>query len=181
VFVIATCGTFQRSALSRFQKLLKKQNVKVNYSAFVNMGENYLPAFPMDDAVAKERNDSAEIRLQEIKADIAARVNRIHKENFSDKVAGVMGSMAYDKILAPQLDERFVVNDTCTKCGICVKICPVNNIQMADKPEFQHRCIHCMACIQNCPIKALRHIKETSDARYRHPLVKTKEIVDANE
>lgn len=76
----------------------------MDYSTFINMGENYLPNFPMDGAVAKERNDSAEIKLQQIKADISARVKSIHKESFSDKAATVMGSMAYDMILAPKLD-----------------------------------------------------------------------------
>jgi hypothetical protein len=30
--------------------------------------------------------------------------------------------MAHGKILAPQLDERFAINDICTRCGICVRI-----------------------------------------------------------
>ncbi|MFP3155017.1 4Fe-4S dicluster domain-containing protein [Lachnospiraceae bacterium ZAX-1] len=181
VFAIATCGTFHGGALSQFQKILAKQNVRLNYSNFLNMAENYLPNFPMDDVVAKQRNDSAQIKLKEIKADIKVRTNRLYKDKFSDKAKYVMGGMAYGKILAPNLDERFQINDTCIKCGICVRICPVNNIWMADKPQFQHRCIHCMACIQNCPVKALRHTKEGSGGRYRHPGVETKEIVEANE
>lgn len=50
----------------------------------------------------------------------------------------------------------FVISDDCTSCGLCEKLCPVNNIVIfSDKPRFGNRCVKCYSCIQHCPKQAL--------------------------
>ncbi|MFV0362640.1 MAG: EFR1 family ferrodoxin [Suipraeoptans sp.] len=41
---------------------------------------------------------------------------------------------------------------TCTKCGICAKLCPTNAID-SDNPikTDKSKCISCMACVYHCP------------------------------
>jgi ferredoxin len=49
--------------------------------------------------------------------------------------------------LIPLTDKSIVVDEKCTSCGICAKICPVDNIKIVNqKPEFEHRCEMCFAC-----------------------------------
>ena len=43
--------------------------------------------------------------------------------------------------------------DTCVKCGICKRNCPVNAIN-DDFSVFEPDCISCFRCIRNCPVKA---------------------------
>jgi ferredoxin len=43
----------------------------------------------------------------------------------------------------------------CTKCGLCVKLCPVNNISMDDAPCFGSSCELCMRCLSFCPTQAI--------------------------
>jgi NADH-quinone oxidoreductase subunit F len=52
-----------------------------------------------------------------------------------------------------------VVEEKCTKCGICYKVCPVGAIDWK-KNEYakidKDKCIKCKACIIACPFKAIK-------------------------
>lgn len=68
---------------------------------------------------------------------------------------------------------NFHANNKCTKCGLCLKICPVNNIKMKDgNIKWNGRCEQCMACIQYCPAEAIQFGNKTLNRkRYRNPNV----------
>ena len=76
------------------------------------------------------------------------------------------------------LDRSFKLNNGCNGCGICAKICPVDNIVMVDnKPSWRHRCEQCFACLQWCPQEAVEYGKKTMGRkRYHHPEVTIKEM-----
>lgn len=45
----------------------------------------------------------------------------------------------------------------CEGCGLCAKLCPVENIVMQDgKPVPQGGCVFCYRCINSCPQKAIK-------------------------
>jgi ferredoxin/flavodoxin len=46
-------------------------------------------------------------------------------------------------------------SSACIKCGICYKVCPVDNIQMVHFPEFSNRCQLCQRCLNFCPTHAI--------------------------
>jgi len=68
-------------------------------------------------------------------------------------------------------DRKFRVEQSCTHCGICAKVCPVANIVMkAGAPVWQNRCEQCLACLQWCPVEAIQSGRSTKGRRrYRHP------------
>jgi NAD-dependent dihydropyrimidine dehydrogenase PreA subunit len=84
----------------------------------------------------------------------------VHRIMYPRFIAGV-----HDK------DRRFTVDDRCTSCGICVEVCPVENIRLeAGRPVWLHYCEQCMACIQLCPTWAIQAGPKTEGReRYRHP------------
>jgi formate hydrogenlyase subunit 6/NADH:ubiquinone oxidoreductase subunit I len=45
--------------------------------------------------------------------------------------------------------------EICSKCGLCAKLCPVNNIVMNEYPEYKEHCCICMRCVAFCPTKAI--------------------------
>lgn len=55
-------------------------------------------------------------------------------------------------------DKDYNVSKSCTKCGICVSVCPVKNIEIIDeKVTFKHNCERCLACMHWCPQKAINY------------------------
>ena len=53
-------------------------------------------------------------------------------------------------------------DDTCTKCGLCVKNCPVGAIASDCSTINSKRCISCFRCIRCCPSQS----KNMNDANY---------------
>jgi ferredoxin len=76
-------------------------------------------------------------------------------------------------------DKAFIVQDTCDGCGICAKVCPVDNIQLQNnQPVWQHHCENCLACLQWCPKEAIQYGKVTiGRKRYHHPEITLKDIL----
>lgn len=55
------------------------------------------------------------------------------------------------------LGKRFRVDKVkCTKCELCYKLCPVQNITMPDYPEYGDKCEQCLRCVMHCPEEAIR-------------------------
>ena len=69
-----------------------------------------------------------------------------------------------------------LTRDKCTRCGVCVEICPSGAACMADDgyPEYDlDLCIGCAQCIGLCPEVALEIIWETDNRIFQEKLVET--------
>jgi uncharacterized Fe-S center protein len=70
----------------------------------------------------------------------------------------------------------FLSKKKCTRCGICVEICPTGAAQFAgdEYPAYDHdTCIGCAQCIAHCPELALKILWETDDRAFQEKLVET--------
>ncbi len=61
----------------------------------------------------------------------------------------------------------------CTKCGICVKICPVQNFTIPDYPVPGNKCELCVRCVSYCPEQAL----SLGNYGLQYKAVKLKDII----
>jgi len=63
----------------------------------------------------------------------------------------LLNPVTYEKTV-PVLTE-----DLCTRCELCVRVCPYFAIEMKDKITFDHdKCFGCGLCISKCPTNALK-------------------------
>ncbi len=44
--------------------------------------------------------------------------------------------------------------DSCTKCGTCIRSCPMGSIDLQDPSLVSGVCIKCGACVKKCPVQA---------------------------
>ncbi|SDF84034.1 EFR1 family ferrodoxin [Sporomusa acidovorans] len=96
-----------------------------------------------------------------------------------DNIANYPAEEAIYQSFSPNnMDANFWTKSTCNGCGICMKICPANNISILhDRPYWQHHCEYCLSCIHWCPKEAIEYNQDsTNKERYHHPDVKIQEL-----
>jgi len=66
----------------------------------------------------------------------------------------------------------------CNGCGICQRICPVENIELIDRqPSWGDGCASCFACIHWCPQRAVKIGELKLNIKtYHHPSVQLAEM-----
>lgn len=66
---------------------------------------------------------------------------------------------------------RLRTDEQCANCGLCARICPVDNVEMRDgSPHFSDRCVLCLRCLHACPQEAIQIGKITvGKFRWRGP------------
>ena len=83
--------------------------------------------------------------------------------------------------LIPLADRSFQTNENCNGCGICVKVCPVNNIKIVDnRPVWQHHCETCYSCYAWCPQAAIHGEIVSYNEKYHHPEAKLSDMLTRN-
>jgi Pyruvate/2-oxoacid:ferredoxin oxidoreductase delta subunit len=75
-------------------------------------------------------------------------------------------------------DTSYSANENCNRCGLCAKVCPVQNIETTDDgPVWLHHCENCLACYNWCPNKAIRGGIAAEGYYYRHPDIRAADIM----
>lgn len=174
IFAVTTYGGFSAGVCDAVNVLIKKQGVKLSYSAKVKMVENYLPGFECNDS--DEIWEKSDKTIEKIVSEISAR-KKVSAAPYT--VLNGLAQKAYPSN-NPGCTENFSV-EGCKNCGICAKICPNGNIKIEDGvPKFGERCDLCLACLNNCPADAIEYGKSRGKKRYKNRRVSADELIRFN-
>ncbi|WP_432666673.1 EFR1 family ferrodoxin [Wukongibacter baidiensis] len=179
IFAIMTYGSSGAAGISHFQKTAEKEGIEISYGSELLMIDNYLPFFDIAKQLEKEESKNIDEHLESLIKDINMSKKFILKKNVLEKTLTTTAQFIYSKKTGKN-DKKFLVEDSCTSCKICEKVCPVNNISVNTKPEFNHNCDECLACVNLCPTKAIKIKRERGTARFKNIHVDLKEIIEAN-
>lgn len=181
VFSVVTYGGSPGATNVQLKKLIKRSGGVLSAAFAVHMPGNYVPLYdakPLETQV--KLFDKAKTKITDMVGKIKNSESGIlEKNNFFVNLllSGIVYSISMPRIHG--MDKKFWAQDTCTSCGICQKVCPVENISIENgKPVWKHKCEQCMACIQWCPVTAIQHGKGTvGRQRYHHPDIKLQELM----
>lgn len=179
-FSIMTYGNLSLGGVKIFRKFCKKNGININYGNEILMIDNYLPIYDIDKQLDKLDEKKIPEKLNEIIDDIDREAEFIRE---SGLLAQFASSQVYKffKGSHRKMPQKFKIEKSCTKCEVCVKVCPVSNIKMVEgRLEFSDRCIACFACTHNCPTNSIRMSNEKSKTRFRNENIKLNEIINSN-
>jgi len=141
----------------------------INYGAYLKTPMNFILLLNSPKSPANKLK-KAEKMLDRIISDIISRAAKpIKPRNGIGNASKHFG------------ESNFMLTPSCTKCGMCAKVCPANNIVLNDDVVFGSNCETCYACVNLCPAHAIYANKATLKRRqYRNPFVSMSEIAAAN-
>jgi Pyruvate/2-oxoacid:ferredoxin oxidoreductase delta subunit len=183
IFAVATCGGTPGRTLLQLRGILRKSGADLQAGFVTKEGSNSVAEAPgfikFVESISGQPYGSGRDRLYEINKII--RSGKEHRPETSSLPANFVGgllhkmsSLAADSIKA--FDKNYLVDDKCTMCRTCERVCPMANIRVdGGKPVWNHNCGGCNACIQWCPQQAI-HIKNET-CRYHHPDIKASDLM----
>jgi ferredoxin len=179
IFGVITRGANSWGGLDQLDILLRKQSKHLNAGFYIDMPGSYILKHKACSEIEQHRFfNNAEQKISEITEFVKNNENSIEQVNIFFKLFARIYHMLWAKSVNSR-DKRFFVDDNCNSCGLCEKICPVDNIIIDNgKPIWQHNCQLCLACIHFCPEKSIQYgTKTKGKKRYHHPDIKADDIL----
>ena len=182
-FFIYTYGMGYAEAFTHVAVTAQKVGLRLDYINAIIMVDNYLPFSDMKDQIETLPEKNVEGQINQVIIDISERRRKeIHptEENLIEMDRWTRTHAA--NILKKDTALGYTVNDDCIRCGICAKVCPANNITVADDGVvFSDHCEVCYACLHNCPKSAIHMELEAGTMHFRNEHVTLADIIQANE
>jgi ferredoxin len=179
-FAVAVNAGQVAATLIQFKMLLQKKNINLSAGFSISLPSNYIP---WGGAIGQEQqqkkfNDALD-KISRIAVSIRAKEEKAPEKGplWQNVFFSAFYRLSFPNV--PKMDKSFLVDEKCTSCGICEKICPAQNILTINgKPKWQHHCEQCLACIQWCPEEAIQYGRSTTNRkRYHHPDIKLSDML----
>lgn len=182
IYSVVTAGGNTGNCNKELSKALAKNGLRLSFGADIVYASNYMPGWYYRTAV-----NNIKLKLSVFENEAKKIVQRILNREVNPIKGSYIGSRI-PKIISPAYlvrdtrpcDKEFTIGTQCDKCGLCVKVCPVGNIEIEDNQHvFKHNCQRCMSCIQYCPKQAfVVKGKTMNKERYVNPFLTVKDIID---
>ena len=159
IFIVATMGLFSGDGAGCAARLFKKYGAEVLGGLHIKM-----PDCIGDVKLLKKSLDENRkiVMKADEKIEIAAKqmLNGKYPKNglsFASRLNGLFGQRLYFRKKTKRYYDGVKADSAkCVACGLCVSICPMNNIDVKNGTvNFNGKCTMCYRCFSNCPKQAI--------------------------
>lgn len=192
VFTVITCGSMAGNCVWVLRRLLRKKGIELAYSHKVSMPDNSALAFGRNPNKQLGKYERVPARMEQIIRELQNESHTLHYSWFG-LLSWLLGRPAVERGMIHYLGPK-VNADKCNGCGTCVRVCPMENIQLVESMGAKDRpsdsknvqvavtgdhCTVCLACVHACAQQAIStNGKETlKERQYRHQQIKLKDLL----
>ncbi len=170
IFVIATMGLFSGDGAGCSARLFKKYGAKISGGLHLKM-----PDCIGDVKLLKKSLDENRKTILKAEHKMDSAINKIRNGkfpqeglNFFYRIVGVFGQRLYFSGKTKRYYTKIRTDGSkCVKCGLCVSLCPMSNIEIADTVVYRDKCTMCYRCFANCPKQAITIIGKHVYKQYK--------------
>ena len=156
LIIFCTQMVFSGDGAKAFARLIPNCEEHILYAEHFKMPNNIcnFPLFPMIRIGLGIKPRRALKRLDTVCNNIRNGVIKKRGWSIFSSLLGKTQNVGYPKI-EEKARHSFHADDTCTKCGLCVRICPMNNLEIVNGQVIQKdNCTICYRCVNACPKQA---------------------------
>lgn len=154
IFLVTTRALYSGGIIGPAKKILQKKGYIPIGAKEIKMPSNFSPV-----KMIKLKNDAKQISAGLIEARRFAHDLHYNVTHWFDSnpISALVKKISLKKSFSWMRKHHtmFVNESKCIRCGLCFKLCPVDNIEMIDYPEFKDACQFCMRCYHFCPTDAI--------------------------
>ena len=170
IFVIATMGLFSGDGAGCSARLFKKYGAKISGGLHLKM-----PDCIGDVKLLKKSLDENRKTILKAEHKMDSAINKIRNGkfpqeglNFFYRIVGVFGQRLYFSGKTKRYYTKIRTDGSkCVKCCLCVSLCPMSNIEIADTVVYRDKCTMCYRCFANCPKQAITIIGKHVYKQYK--------------
>lgn len=159
VFIIATMGLFSGDGAGCSARVLRRCGAEIIGGLHLKMPDCISDVKLLKRPLEKNRQL---IEQADKKIELASKrftEGKYFREglNIFYRIAGLLGQRLwfYGKTTSYK-DKPDVDLKKCTRCGSCIKSCPMKNLEKSNEDIIHHnRCAMCYRCVNSCPAQAL--------------------------
>lgn len=192
VFTVVTCGSMAGNCIWVLRRILREKGIELAYSHKVSVPDNSALAFGRNPNKQLGKFERVPARMEQIIRELEVESHVLHYSWFS-LLSWLLGRPAVERGMIHCLGPK-VIADKCNGCGTCVRVCPMENIQLVESIKTKDRpsdlkntqiafvgdhCTVCLACVHACAQQAFRTNgqKTRKERQYRNPQIKLKDLL----
>lgn len=156
LIIFCTQMMFSGDGARAFARLLPGCDSRVIYAEHFCMPNNICNffLFPIREGERIRKKKSADRKIKSVCHNIR---HGIRKKRGWNPFSTILGKT--QNLFFPKIEEKargsFHAGKSCTQCGLCVKCCPMHNLEIRSGRVIQkNNCTLCYRCVNLCPQKA---------------------------
>lgn len=175
-FLILTFGNIAGTTLLQLRSLVRDKGFRVIAGHVIHMPDNFPISRTKGFSASASPNKQELARFELFVSILKELIGSIHEGHEILEASFKLSLINYffnipDRYAAKRsMGFKFVDEETCTQCALCVENCPYDAIEMNCYPLFfEELCYGCWKCYNICPTKAIYTNKLRQKGHYPGP------------
>lgn len=159
IFIIATMGMFSGDGAGIMGRLLEKYGAKITGGLHLRMPDSICDEKVLKRSLEENKKlvADAEIKIKNAIGNMKAGHPPKEGLDFLSHAAGLLGQRLWFSHMTAEYSDKIKIDrQKCMGCGKCVKLCPMNNLELQNgNAATKNQCTMCYRCVNYCPVQAI--------------------------